>query len=244
MDSPIVGYVFTGYASDGDRNYRNAYRAIEVTELFELLDSRHVRVEPSHEGANTWAGVDDDTDYKWGEFATAELAAIDAGIFYGLIIRPEAYAALPPEPYTFKVRKDSWHFRIAHVYESNVQYCDNLCQYVRFVIYGSLLLTFLFTIAGAYAYSMVSGLVWLVVMAVTGTLFDMPIAACMLPVTVFLALVLAIAVLVEHLKDKKRERLQARIAQGYVPPVPEPGFVRKAYTNFKEKTCVRIKVIK
>lgn len=132
----------------------------------------------------------------------------------------------------FDLKKDSWHYKTAQFGETRV--CDetDICEYVRAVIKGGALFLFLASvgagIAGSLLYALgnLFGFLFLDyeltkfstgVLVVTGTVLGV-------------ALVALASVAIKVKMNEWSETVEQK----------EPGFLRLAYTKFKDKTCFKI----
>jgi hypothetical protein len=145
---------------------------------------------------------------------------------------------------TFK--KDSWHYKAAMFVFDSWQIPNDLCGYVRHVIWGGLMFILLMSFCAALAcgvgYLLCMWLHWLFQMISTMS-FIAPSDEAVI-VNVILGVIAACGAAILAIKlivDYKNDMRQKRYEEGYVEP--EPGFLRVAYRSFKDKTCFKINLV-
>lgn len=126
---------------------------------------------------------------------------------------------------TFKLNRDSWHFRLANFVTNRVYSDTDICTYVRSVIQGALWLAFATAIVAC-----VGGAAVFTVFNIFGFLFfgqEFHLVSVMVLTNVtILGLFIGIFIAKEKYEEKTR--------------FDKPGFIRLAYRSWKDKFCAKV----
>lgn len=151
----------------------------------------------------------------------------------------------------YTLKTNSLHYRLAKVYGSMRSYqVEDLCTYVKHVIYGLLKIVFLVGFCSGLLIVLGMGdfLGWVAAMIATQGFIE-PEEHTRMALGSIIGLVFALGVLfvVVLITNIHQARKEARIQKGLdglftQPAEPkDPPFLLLAYRSFKEKTCVKIK---
>jgi ABC-type Na+ efflux pump permease subunit len=126
-----------------------------------------------------------------------------------------------------KINKDSWHYWLAHNLGRYAPWSDSkdICTYLRHVLGGAILFLFVVLLMSLLSFMVVDGLVW--------------VAACLVS-WMFIDPGLGGAFLIIIATGGGICGLWTLAAFGAKKSV-EPQFVKEAWRNFHDKTCIRIK---
>lgn len=162
----------------------------------------------------------------------------------------------------FELKRDSWHYRLGTVFDGEIGYSTDICSYIRYVLRGALLGGFAATVMAGVA-ALVVGILfsWGVVAYYvyqnwgTGAWYVSPEFRTFFKVGVIFGIVFAAAgsvfggiAWVGNYREKARTKAWlecCRLCREGLepPPPPPPSFLALAYRRFKDKTCVRVKIV-
>lgn len=126
-----------------------------------------------------------------------------------------------------KLNKDSWHYKLAHMYDKDIGYGTDICAYTRTLIASFCLLVFVCCIMGMLAGSflfMIGG--WI------AYFLGYELHGAVIPFT-FIYGVSAVIIGIVWGKAFYEERQWSQ-------PKKEPGFIRTAYHSWKDKFCMKV----
>lgn len=136
--------------------------------------------------------------------------------------------------YTFIVKSSSWHHRLAYKY-TNFFPARNLCEYTTHVFLGLFLASLLTALVGLTLGSVVAGILFLVTYGWQFLLVDPELAegagVCIIIVSIMVALWIGVGDLCHYIEFSGKPK-----------QYKEPGFIKQAFTSFKDKMCIRVQV--
>lgn len=162
----------------------------------------------------------------------------------------------------FELKRDSWHYRLGTVFDGEVDHSTDICSYIRYVLRGALLGGFATLVSIALAVAAATLLFsWGVVAYYvyqnwgTGAWYIPPEFRAFFEVGVIFGIVIAVVgsmfggiMWISNYRERAREkawleRCRLRREGLEPPPPPPPSFLTLAYRRFKDKTCVRVKIV-
>lgn len=163
----------------------------------------------------------------------------------------------------FELKRGSWHYRLGALFDGEIGYSTDICSYIRYVLRGALLggiitVVTVLSVAAAIAILFSWGVVAYYVYQNWGT-GAWYVPPEFRPMFEFGAITGIITIVfgswfggfawVRNYREKVREKAyleRCRLRREGLeppPPPPPPSFLTLAYRRFKDKTCVRVKIV-
>ena len=129
------------------------------------------------------------------------------------------------------LKTKSWHYRLATAYGSLSTYAEttDICDYTRQVLKGVFIAVFMTAIISVAALCVIDMLMGIGFSIAYGVMLMNPPGLIALILIIALGIIFSIAFAADKMNETVRNT--------------QPGFVRTAYRSWKDKFCVKVKLV-